>query len=120
VKVFLWWKCCGPDKSDGGTKKQTDERNCQCFANMSATPAGKRIVNNVWHLYDAKDQVVGRLASQLVRVLTGKHKPTYQPNAVNGDNVIVINAAQVRVGFHACCFVFCLIYSWLRCISLHS
>lgn len=50
-----------------------------------------------WHLVDAKNQIVGRLASQIATILKGKHKPTYRPNKDMGDTVVVINAEKVRV-----------------------
>lgn len=48
-----------------------------------------------WHLIDAKDQVVGRLASQIATILRGKHKPTYTRSRNSGDFVVVINAKDV-------------------------
>lgn len=48
-----------------------------------------------WYVVDAKDQVVGRLATVLARVVTGKHKPTYTRHADTGDFVVVINCDQV-------------------------
>jgi large subunit ribosomal protein L13 len=50
-----------------------------------------------WFVVDATDQVLGRLASGVARILRGKHKPTYTPHLNTGDHVIVINAAQVKV-----------------------
>lgn len=50
-----------------------------------------------WWLVDARDQVLGRLATRLARVLMGKHRPTYTPHVDTGDFVVVINAAHVRV-----------------------
>lgn len=50
-----------------------------------------------WHLVDAKDQVLGRLATRVASVLRGKHKPSFTPNADIGDFVIVINADKVRL-----------------------
>lgn len=50
-----------------------------------------------FHVVDAKDQVVGRLASRVSRILMGKHKTSYTPHTDSGDGVIVINASQVRV-----------------------
>ena len=44
---------------------------------------------------DASDQVVGRLASKVAKLLRGKYKPTFTPNADCGDNVIIINAAKI-------------------------
>jgi large subunit ribosomal protein L13 len=46
---------------------------------------------------DATDQVLGRLASSVAKILKGKHKPTYTPHMNSGDHVIVINAARVKV-----------------------
>ncbi|TAK71939.1 MAG: 50S ribosomal protein L13 [Gammaproteobacteria bacterium] len=50
-----------------------------------------------WYLVDATDKVLGRLASQIAKVLRGKHKPEYTPHADAGDYVIVTNAAQIKV-----------------------
>ena len=50
-----------------------------------------------WHLVDAKDQVLGRLASQVAHILMGKHKPTYLPNFDMGDFVVVINAGEIKL-----------------------
>jgi large subunit ribosomal protein L13 len=50
-----------------------------------------------WFVVDAKDQVLGRLASRLATVIQGKHKATYTPHVLSGDHVIVLNADQVRV-----------------------
>ncbi len=50
-----------------------------------------------WYLFDAKGKTLGRLASEIVKVLRGKHKPQYTPNMDCGDGVIVINAKDVKV-----------------------
>jgi large subunit ribosomal protein L13 len=50
-----------------------------------------------WVLVDAKDQVLGRVASQIARVLRGKHKASYTPHTDMGDHVIVINADKVKM-----------------------
>ncbi|WP_188043028.1 50S ribosomal protein L13 [Changpingibacter yushuensis] len=50
-----------------------------------------------WYLIDATDVVLGRLAAQVATLLRGKHKPTFAPNADNGDFVIVINADKVAL-----------------------
>ncbi len=50
-----------------------------------------------WVVVDAKDQVLGRLASRVASIIRGKTKPTFTPNADTGDFVVVINAAQVKV-----------------------
>ncbi|OFZ69380.1 MAG: 50S ribosomal protein L13 [Bdellovibrionales bacterium RIFOXYD1_FULL_44_7] len=48
-----------------------------------------------WYVVDAKNQVVGRLATVIAKVITGKHKPTYTKHADAGDFVIVLNAEKV-------------------------
>jgi large subunit ribosomal protein L13 len=50
-----------------------------------------------WYLVDAKDQVLGRLASEVAKVIRGKNKAVFTPNMDAGDFVIVINANQVKV-----------------------
>ena len=54
-------------------------------------------VEKKWVIVDAKDVVLGRLASIIAMRLRGKHKPTYTPHIDCGDNVIVINAKDVRL-----------------------
>ncbi|MCS7047062.1 MAG: 50S ribosomal protein L13, partial [Gemmataceae bacterium] len=49
-----------------------------------------------WHLIDATDQVVGRLAVRIANILRGKHRPQYTPHVDTGDFVIVVNAAKVK------------------------
>jgi large subunit ribosomal protein L13 len=50
-----------------------------------------------WFIVDAEGMVLGRLATEIARVIRGKHKPTYTPHMDTGDNVIVINASKVKV-----------------------
>ena len=50
-----------------------------------------------WHIVDATDQVLGRLAAKVSLILQGKHKPTYTPHVDTGDFVILINAEKIRV-----------------------
>jgi len=59
--------------------------------------ANKATVNKEWVIVDAKDQVLGRLASVVAMVLRGKHKSSYTPHVDCGDNVVVINAEKVRL-----------------------
>lgn len=54
-------------------------------------------VGGEWHLVDAKDKVLGRLAAKLAIILMGKHRPTYTPHVLTGDFVVVINAEQVKL-----------------------
>jgi len=53
-------------------------------------------VERRWYVVDAKDKVVGRLASRIAMILMGKHKPHYTPHLDTGDFVVVINASRVR------------------------
>ena len=50
-----------------------------------------------WHVVDATDQVLGRLASRVALILQGKNKATYTPHVDTGDFVVVINAEKIRV-----------------------
>lgn len=59
--------------------------------------ANKETVQKEWFVVDAKDEVLGRLASKVAIVLRGKHKPSFTPHVDCGDNVIVINAEKVKL-----------------------
>jgi large subunit ribosomal protein L13 len=50
-----------------------------------------------WFVVDATDQVLGRLASSVAKILRGKHKPTFTPHLNTGDHVIIINASKAKV-----------------------
>jgi large subunit ribosomal protein L13 len=54
-------------------------------------------IDKKWFVVDADGVVLGRLASVLATILRGKHKPTYTPHMDCGDNIVVINAAKVRL-----------------------
>jgi large subunit ribosomal protein L13 len=54
-------------------------------------------INRTWHVIDATDIVLGRLASQAAVLLRGKHKPTFAPHMDGGDFVIIINADKVAL-----------------------
>lgn len=54
-------------------------------------------INREWHLVDANDQNLGRLASEIAKILIGKHKPIYTPGVETGDFVVVVNAERIRV-----------------------
>ena len=64
---------------------------------MRTLVANKKDVVRAWHLIDAKDQVLGRVASLAARLLQGKHKATYTPFIDTGDHIVVVNAALVRL-----------------------
>ena len=61
---------------------------------FTATPAD---IERRWFVVDADGMVLGRLATEIAKIIRGKHKPTYTPHMDTGDNVIVINASKVRV-----------------------
>jgi len=52
-------------------------------------------VERAWHVVDADGLVLGRLATEVARVLRGKHKPIFAPHVDTGDHVIVVNASKV-------------------------
>lgn len=54
-------------------------------------------INRSWYVVDATDKPLGRLASDIARVLRGKHKPTFTPHVDTGDFVVVINAEKVAL-----------------------
>ena len=54
-------------------------------------------VDRVWHVIDATDVVLGRLASQIATLLRGKHKPQFAPHVDVGDFVVVVNAGKVAL-----------------------
>ena len=60
------------------------------------TPKASEIQRE-WHVVDAEGLVLGRLATEVARVLRGKHKPTFAPHIDTGDHVIIVNADQVRL-----------------------
>ena len=54
-------------------------------------------ITRAWHVIDATDVVLGRLASQAATLLRGKHKPTFAPHMDMGDFVVIINAEKISV-----------------------
>ena len=54
-------------------------------------------ITRAWHVIDATDVVLGRLASQAATLLRGKHKPIYAPHMDTGDFVIIVNAEKIAV-----------------------
>ncbi len=64
---------------------------------MSTYTARPSDIEHKWFLVDADGMVLGRLASEVAKIIRGKHKPSFTPHMDTGDNVIVINASKVRV-----------------------
>ena len=64
------------------------------YKTISANPS---TITEEWYVIDATDEVLGRLASQVAKILRGKNKPSYTPHADCGDYVIVVNAEKVKL-----------------------
>ena len=54
-------------------------------------------IERQWYVVDATDRPVGRLAAQIARILTGKHRPTFTPHVDTGDFVVVVNAEKIKL-----------------------
>ena len=54
-------------------------------------------IERKWYVVDAQDHTLGRLSSEVARILRGKHKPMYTPNMDVGDHVIIVNADKIKV-----------------------
>jgi large subunit ribosomal protein L13 len=75
------------------TAQNTDKRSHRSFVATKEAAAASR----AWWVVDATDKPLGRIASEVARVLRGKHKPTYSPHVDTGDFVIVVNADKVKL-----------------------
>ena len=64
---------------------------------MKTYMASASTIERKWYVVDAADQTLGRLASEIAKVLRGKNKPTYTPHIDTGDYVIVVNADKIKV-----------------------
>ena len=64
---------------------------------MKTFMASPATIDRKWYVVDATDMTLGRLASEVAKVLRGKNKPIFTPHIDTGDYVIVINAAQIKV-----------------------
>jgi large subunit ribosomal protein L13 len=60
----------------------------------------KALAQRQWYIVDAQGKILGRIASEIAKVLRGKNKPIFTPNADTGDFVIVINAKGIRLSGH--------------------
>src|SRR5262252_177517 len=72
-------------------------RLCGEVCLMSTEFPSKQAITRTWHVVDAEDQVLGKLASKAAKILMGKHKASYTPFLDMGDHVVVINAAKIRL-----------------------
>jgi large subunit ribosomal protein L13 len=64
---------------------------------MRTQVPSKHDIPRAWHVIDASDAVLGRVASRAAMLLMGKHKPIFTPSMDTGDHVIIVNAAKVKL-----------------------
>ena len=64
---------------------------------MKTFMASPATIERKWYVVDATDMTLGRLASEVAKVLRGKNKPIFTPHIDTGDYVIVVNAAKIKV-----------------------
>lgn len=64
---------------------------------MKTYMAKPKEIERKWHLVDAEDKILGRLASEIAHILRGKDKATFTPHLDTGDFVVVINASKIRL-----------------------
>lgn len=64
---------------------------------MKTTLLKQSQISPKWRLVDAKGKVLGRIATEVARILMGKDKPSYTPNIMSGDCVVVINAKDIKL-----------------------
>src|SRR5579875_1329131 len=64
---------------------------------MRTEVPSKHEIVRAWHVIDASEAVLGRIASRAATLLMGKHKPIFTPSLDTGDHVIIVNAAKVRL-----------------------
>lgn len=63
---------------------------------MMTIMAKKQNLKQKWYVVDAKDKILGRLATEIAKILRGKHKTDFTPHVDTGDFVVVINAGKIR------------------------
>lgn len=64
---------------------------------MRTEVPSKHDIERAWHVIDAQDAALGRIATRAAMLLMGKHKPTYAPSIDTGDHVIIVNAAKLKL-----------------------
>ena len=64
---------------------------------MKSFMASPATIERKWYVIDAQGQTLGRLSSEIAKILRGKNKPTFTPHVDTGDNVIVVNAEKIKV-----------------------
>ena len=90
---MLWFfsgRAPPPSVRDGSVSRETGT------VTKTITPK-REDIHRTWWVVDAEGKPLGRLATEVARILRGKHKPIYTPHLDTGDHVIVINAARVML-----------------------
>lgn len=64
---------------------------------MSTSSFSAKNIKRQWHLIDAKDKILGRMATEVAKILMGKNKPIFVPYLDTGDFVVITNASKVKV-----------------------
>lgn len=64
---------------------------------MKTSVVNQKTIDHKWYIIDANRKILGRLASEIALLLTGKGKPAYSPNQDHGDHIIVINSDTIRL-----------------------
>ena len=77
-----------------GLNKQTKQMDTLSYKTVSAN---KATAQKGWVVVDAEGQILGRMCSKVAKLLRGKYKPNFTPNVDCGDNVIIINAANIQL-----------------------
>ena len=90
----------GPDIRAKSLGNSTDSRKTNRYYGgniMKTFMASPATIDRKWYVVDATDMTLGRLASEVAKVLRGKNKPIFTPHMDTGDYVIVVNAEKVKV-----------------------
>ena len=77
--------------------KTKEVRSFERRSIMKTFMASPSTIDRKWYVVDAADMTLGRLASEVAKILRGKNKPIFTPHMDTGDYVIVVNAAKVKV-----------------------
>ena len=64
---------------------------------MKTAVVNAKSISRKWYIVDASEMILGRLASKVAQILSGKRKPAYSPNQDHGDNIIIINSDNIRL-----------------------
>jgi large subunit ribosomal protein L13 len=70
-------------------------KNCTEVARVRTYSPKASEITRDWYIVDAEDLVLGRMATEVARILRGKHKPTFAPHLDSGDHVVIVNAEKV-------------------------